>query len=740
MSTKMNLMRLLSIIFFDFSAILYDMKPLIRRSIFMPEYPLVIKKEAVYTLSECLSALSKTQQLILANEIMPPSFDAEKYTKAKLIPILTAEIQRRILYAFQYLHPFVSAFFVGFVYPEKFSDILKNFKEIEQSTIPRHYLEILAAQILIESGFCFGFLPKGKRTVQYVVPQELHIIAAHMAESLSADNAQPVFYIDFLPYAEILSSLYGICPVDMFMQIYNRDVQNPIEDKQEFLWRMEEAATMSNVCYFAEDSIVSVFIPYAAYNTIRLNIESLRQRFQPYIPSPEEMTDRLFCTSYEEKTGAYQQCTEWFTRYMKDECDPYDITARLCSYIKLAFPFERQLDVLEAYLEAHDSDFQSVPEENRKLLLPILQELNVITRHWELWGHTPDEVSLKEPTNIQTAGERMQKAEHPMLAILPKGSRIPSEEDYNRQRQLFDEYCDYGNNLPWWSKGPAAAKKIAASYKKIAHVFDKMPEDNPEELIDQWLASLWHKGANRQGHFGSQQWNYAVFRPFNKLAENVFCCQGHDGALFVVYSKLINIHFEENLTGMSVLIDMGGWYLLYGPVVFWRGLSPFDFIALAKQVAPQMYKEQGLNAVIQFNPCPFWALTYLANKPPYIDGDTVLVECSLECAFIDNVIPQLSKSWSMESVGNYTRWTYDKKNYVNSRRIYYNHKTHEVLLSAHCVKTFDKLLRNVRKYLDFDEKHSDENTEKKSLLLVEFWNDVLKYPDRIAQLDKKFKK
>ena len=191
---------------------------------------------------------------------------------------------------------------------------------------------------------------------------------------------------------------------------------------------------------------------------------------------------------------------------------------------------------------------------------------------------------------------------------------------------------------------------------------------------------------------------------------------------------------------MSVLIDMGGWYLLYGPVVFWRGLSPFDFIALAKQVAPQMYKEQGLNAVIQFNPCPFWALTYLANKPPYIDGDTVLVECSLECAFIDNVIPQLSKSWSMESVGNYTRWTYDKKNYVNSRRIYYNHKTHEVLLSAHCVKTFDKLLRNVRKYLDFDEKHSDENTEKKSLLLVEFWNDVLKYPDRIAQLDKKFKK
>ena len=85
----------------------------------MPKNPLLIKKECLYSLSDCLNALSKKQLLIITDEIMPISFKAKNHTKAVLVPALQTEIQRRVLYAFKYLYPFVSAFFVGFVFTER---------------------------------------------------------------------------------------------------------------------------------------------------------------------------------------------------------------------------------------------------------------------------------------------------------------------------------------------------------------------------------------------------------------------------------------------------------------------------------------------------------------------------------------------------------------------------------------------------------------------------------------------
>lgn len=713
------------------------MKSINDHSIVMPEHPLIIKKACLHSLSDCLNSLSKKQLLIIADQIMPESFNRQQHTKTVLVPVLQAEIQKQVLYAFKYFYPFVSAFFVGFVFRDRLSDILKNFKELEYVRISRDELESIAAQILMESGFCFAFLPKGKRTVQYVIPDELHTIAAHMAETLSSVETQPIARNDFLLYGNALTSLYGICPVDLFMDIYNRDTIYPITDKQAFLWCMEEAASISGAYFFIDNSIVSNYFFHPNYDNQKESLAACREEFEPYIPTEEEILKKFFIPSYDADTEAYKQCTDWLTQYIHDKDTVSNLIENICVFIKADFPLKEQLDLLNPYKDELKS--ASLDDANR--FVEMLSDLNNSSHRWTLWGHTPDELFEDKnvlPTNDETdtLDNKEQKSRTIQHIALPEGCRTPSAEEYETQRVLFAEYCNYGHNQPWHRNTKTHIRRISASYKKIAHIFEQMSDDQPEQLFDQWLASIWHKKADRGGAFGNQQWDYAVFTPLEKLGDNIYSCKRHDGKIFVVYSPIVEQYFEDYSTFMSVPVDMGGWYILYGPIIFWKGLFCFDFIALAKKVAPQMYKEQDLNAVIQFDPCPFWSTIALVYVPPIAHGDNLAIEYSLECTFKNNSIPELSKSWTKEDAGNYTRWIYNKKDYLNSRRIYYNHKTHEVFLSAHNQDAFHKLLKNVKKYINI----SEHNIEEMSMILTLFCNDTLKYPHKLAELEKKFEK
>lgn len=705
----------------------------------MPEHPLIIKKECVHSLSECLNTLSKKQLLIIADQIMPVSFNTQQHTKAVLVPALQAEIQKQVLYAFKYLYPFVSAFFVGFVFKDRLSDILKNFKELERVRISRDELKIIAAQILMESGMCFAFLPKGKRTVRYVIPDELHTVAAQMAGTLSSEETQPIARNDFLLYGNVLTSLYGICPVDLFMNIYNRDAIHPITDKQAFLWCMEEAASVSGTYFFIDDSIVSNYFFHPNYDNQKEVLSAYREEFEPYIPTEEEILKKFFLPSYDADLEAYKQCVDWLTQYMADKDTVVNLIENICVFIKGDCPLKDQFDLLNPYKD----ELAAASLDEFKRFAGMLSDLNNSSHRWTLWGHTADELFEEERAGASATGDdvdasdnKEQKSRTIQHIALPEDCRIPSAEEYETQSALFDDYCNHGHNPPWHRDGETHTSRIAPSYKKIAHVFNQMPDDQPGQLFDQWLASIWHKKVNRSGTFGNQQWNYAVFTPLEKLGHNVYSCEGHDGKIFVAYSPTIERFFGDYRTFMSVPVDMGGWYILYGSVIFWKGLFTFDFTALAKKVAPQMYKDQGLNAVIQFNPCPFWATSYLAHVPPVAHGEVLAIEYSLECRFKNNTIPEFPKSWTREDAGNYTRWLYNKNDYLNSRRIYYNHKTHEVFLSAHNNDAFNKLLKNVSKYIDI----SNYKIDKISMMLSAFCDTTLKYPHKLAELEKKFEK
>lgn len=361
------------------------MKPVNTYSFFMPDHSLIIKKECVHSLSDCLNALSKKQLLIISDTIMPISFKVKEHTKAVLVPALQAEIQRRVLYAFKYLYPFVSAFFAGFVFSDKLSDLLKNLREVEQ--IPREELQILAAQVLMENGFGFAFLPKGKRTVQYVIPDELHPVAEQLLDMFSAVDTQPIARNDFMLYTNVLTSLYGICPVDLFMSIYNRDTIHPITDKQAFLWTMEEAAAVADDCYFVEDSVVSNYIFHEDYENQKQVLKEIRGELQPYIPSEEEILNKFFLPFYDADLPAYKQCVECLAQYISNREAVESVLANICAFIKLDFSLEDQLELLDPYRNR----LAAMPSDVFKQFAALLVDLNSNCRRWTLWGHALNE-------------------------------------------------------------------------------------------------------------------------------------------------------------------------------------------------------------------------------------------------------------------------------------------------------------------------------------------------------------
>ena len=191
------------------------------------------------------------------------------------------------------------------------------------------------------------------------------------------------------------------------------------------------------------------------------------------------------------------------------------------------------------------------------------------------------------------------------------------------------------------------------------------------------------------------------------------------------------MEFGDTLTSMTVLIDAGGWYLTYGPVLKWRGIIPSDITYLAGHIARQQYELQGLTAVIHFNPCPFWALQNIAHIPPVFHKGEFVLCCSLECKFKNDVVPELPKTWTVEHAGKYTRWTYNQEDYLNSRCIYFNEKTKEVFLSAHNDDAFEKMLTQLKGHIDI----GSHKSEKVSMTMESLSGNLLKTPQKLVRLE-----
>ena len=268
-------------------------------------------------------------------------------------------------------------------------------------------------------------------------------------------------------------------------------------------------------------------------------------------------------------------------------------------------------------------------------------------------------------------------------------------------------------------------------YKKhLAEIAD----ENFTKLFDQLFASIWHKNANREEPFGNKHWDFHAFSIYQEIGENLFTCIDSDGKLFVLYSGSAKIHYDaESFTCCSILVDMGGWFLCYGPVFSWKEIFPEDLLYLASRTASQLYEQQGFSAVVQFNPIPIWASVGISEMPPLLHKNKEIINCFQECRFKDDIIPDLPKSFHLEKKGNLSRWITNAQDYLSSYGLYYDEKSKVVFVYAHNKEDFYIIQKQLSKYII-----PKKDPEFVSMAMLSFSMELFKKNPLIIDFEQKF--
>lgn len=497
-------------------------------------------------------------------------------------------------------------------------------------------------------------------------------------------------------YARVLSALYGVCTIEIFIKIFNRDFPDcTISNAEEAVHLLKDVSLQSNEFHFRNNMIITNSIEQDARIP---QIIASREKFKPYIPLKFEIAHKKSLILYDEDNQKFIALERYFTKGGETETSAKEKARKVLVCI------QNEEHIQNALMRATAEkiiQFDTIDTAND--FLKVFQELNNTSHLWINWGNIPDflfdarEKVAAESVLSEKEIERSDKARNSTHIKLPGTIKVPTEKKCSSQRTFFDEYCNgNGTREPeWFSIGNANMKRITSSLRKIVSRYEQLAEFVPQ-LSDQWIANIWHKNANREGFWGSQTWDYHAFKPVEKIGKDLYTCIDSAGSYIVVNSPSVGKNFnDDTMTCLAVLVDAGGWYMTYGPVLGWLGITPPDILVLAENTASQMYKTQGLSAVIRFNPCTFWESLSLSQIPPVVHHGYFLVNCSAKGKFTENKIPAFSNKWICESQGIYTRWIYNKSEYLNSRAIYYNTKTGDVFLFSHNRDAFEKLLKQI---------------------------------------------
>lgn len=674
--------------------------------------PYIIKNEPGKTLEECLNSMSQDQLDFMFSQ----NLKIEDYTevtkgKAEKISNLKKIILKKIKYAFLYKPPVFQAFLVTIMMGKNPDEYLNDLKlEMDRNGFGKdqfEYLEDEVVSFLFRNGFVYSFLPKKSGTVTHVVPVEICRAVAKNAEKTFLDESadETGKYYDFAQYANLLSSLYGVCPVEQFLEIYNRDFkQNKITDKKLAVKCLKEVADLSGDFVYSNNAIETFAVH--ALKTRNL-IEKERSDFNPYLPSKKELSEKYVCTGYNDDNDAIDELFNFLTKKNvsgeKAELTIFQIVNNL----------QTSLDLKEIMNIVNDMEisFRSIDESNQ--FLNIVTDINNTLHLWIRWGHTPQELSEKTNSKNQKQSVLLEDAiikenllrENRPQVDLPADCKIPTEKEIKNTKAALDDYWNSGEEPEWYTIGDAQLRRISSFIGKFKSKFSEIEEENFNRFVEQWIASIWHKSANRGNVFGDTKWDFHAFTVGQKLKENLFACMDSNGKPFVVYSPSVQMNYEENsFTCLCVLIDVGGFFMTYGPVMSWKGLVLEDFEYLAQKTAGQMYDAQGLNAVIQFNPVPFWISTTMANIPPIGHKGKEVLYCELECAFKNNKLPDFQDGslcnckWEKEEAqnGKLIRWVNNKEDFLSSTTVYYDSKTQKVLISSYNKDLFERLLEQLK--------------------------------------------
>lgn len=693
---------------------------------------LLIEKPIQTSLGDCLTLLSKYQLEEIANhhKIQNPS----KIKKAELIECLKIKIIEKVKFLFNYKMLYFYDLCMCFAdqnNQEKRLIEIKNqyFSDYDDEDFEETVLEVV--DYLVSYGFVFAFRDLKTEVDIFIFPTELYsLVKNHTIENIAKYEVPA-------SYAKILTDLYGICSFDIVQDLYNRDCgAEKIEGKQEFIMLAEQLTQIDETLYFENETFYHRRVK--DYGLEQAILEK-RKNFKQYIPSSRELRLKGCCDFYEEDNPKLESLIMFLIKKKVSS----DLAYCFCVYIidemkSIVNPSE----LIKIVTETSPYKPKDIDQANE--YLSVITDLFNSVHSWFNWGWQPNELSQKVHSaqkDLVLSEEKIQKLKEERNNVpplkLPKNCHIPSTYEILEIKTEFDKYWGNGIVEPdWFSAGRSQENRLKSYFNKFKKYLSEMPEQSFNMLMDQFLASIWHKNANRGGQFGNQKWDYHVFTIYQQIGEELFTCIDSDGKPFVLFSHSAQIHYDnDSFTCFSILVDMGGWSMCYGPVLSWKSFLPEDLHFLASKIATQLYEQQGFSVVVQFNPVPFWISSMYSEMPVLSHKNKRILNCFQECRFKDDFVPDFPKTWHFEKVGSLSRWINKKNDYLASSGMYVDEKTKKVLLFAHTQDDFYKIQKQFQKYLVIK-----CEPEFASMSMLSFCIETFKKEPLLVSYEKKFEK
>lgn len=334
---------------------------------------LTIHGEPDNSLLECVKALSKQQ-------LYEMGFNCRTFSEEELENITPDNLVNQI--------PLNIKNYYDFTPRELFLNALKIFTEQCKVELPlsekiKKELDAIKDELFSDTGFLMSrgilFLFQNEGTVTPVLPKEnAKIFAEILASDPELNHAENM--MDFHKYAAVLTQLYGICPVSIFMEIWNRDYPDKqIPDKSEFKRVLKNCYSVTTHFYLVGNSLIA---PQIQGRDLIEKIKEARMNLSVYMPSAEEIKECFNCYDYDEKSDAFRSIKQLLVRTTKDSDYAEHITYSIFSMIKAGTDITKMEDFL---MEEFGVTFD---KKTAPKFFQMLMAMGMQCHLWTKWGNT----------------------------------------------------------------------------------------------------------------------------------------------------------------------------------------------------------------------------------------------------------------------------------------------------------------------------------------------------------------
>ena len=234
-------------------------------------------------------------------------------------------------------------------------------------------------------------------------------------------------------------------------------------------------------------------------------------------------------------------------------------------------------------------------------------------------------MSIASDLDLDAAQERCDEV-HDLLAsiepdLLSWGNKrykpAAYRRDMRRLRAVADELPD------WWHAATEPQVQAAAVMRRPEHV---------RKFRAQTHDSLSPDERHLLRHFGSHPWFWSLLSVIEPVRGDFYRVSEHlSGSELLMYSPALTTTYREGSRLFFTLSFRNGMCCqTFGPLHYFRGYEPFDFIYLAKSLLPDVLRHQGLEAVVAAKPAHFLLLARWAEVPPVAHSGHALRVCAHE--------------------------------------------------------------------------------------------------------------